>query len=97
MKNDAYATPAPHIECAFAGCPRSAKIRVKTKTGWANVCLEHDVAIVKKRADAYCKSLGLETVEQKRAWLTKHGVRVKRAPVVEREPGEDLEEAECPL
>jgi hypothetical protein len=61
------------IPCAFAGCGTSATLKVKTKTGWANVCLDHDVALVQKRANEVCKELGLDTVAKQRAWLLKNG------------------------
>lgn len=61
------------IPCAFAGCGTSATIKAKTKTGWANVCVEHDVALAQKRADEVCKALGLDTVAKQRAWLLNNG------------------------
>jgi hypothetical protein len=61
------------IPCAFAGCGTSATLKVKTKTGWANVCLDHDVTLVQKRANEVCKELGLDTVAKQRAWLLKNG------------------------
>ena len=81
---------SPPIECCFAGCPNSATLKVKTKTGWANVCLKHDLKIVQERADEYCRKLGLDTVERQREWLLKNKPMVKKYPM--REPGCDDEE-----
>lgn len=61
-----------YVACAMVGCPTSATIRAKTKTGWANVCDVHDKLIVQKRADAYCLERGLDTVQKQRDWVLKH-------------------------
>lgn len=45
-----------HIACCYADCGISALVRVRTSTGWANVCLEHypriDIAPPKRLAEA---------------------------------------------
>lgn len=71
-----------YIACAFSGCPRSALVRTLTKSGWANVCPEHDVALVQKSADEYCKARGLDTTEKKRAFVlaTVRGMKRKFTP-----------------
>lgn len=71
-----------YVACAFAGCGVSATLRAKTKTGWANVCLEHDVQIVQKGADELCRSLGLDTVKKKRDYVYDilKGMRRKHTP-----------------
>jgi hypothetical protein len=85
------------IQCAFDGCGTKATLYQKHKAGWANICERHAMQIRQKEADEYCAKLGLKTVADKRAWLLKNKLGVKRVPVM-REPGEDLEEmAECPL
>lgn len=33
--------PKPHIDCGYAPCADPARIRVRTKRGWLNVCLGH--------------------------------------------------------
>lgn len=93
-----YSTPE-YIACCFVGCPTSATIRTRTKTGWANVCVEHDKAIVQKRADAYCASLGLDTTEKKRAYVLQmvRGMKRKFTPPDMREPGQDDEEREAEI
>jgi hypothetical protein len=85
------------IQCAFDGCGTKATLYQKHKAGWANICQFHAMKIRQKEADEYCKSIGLNTPKQCRDWLLKNKLGVKRAPVIEREPGEDLEEMECPL
>ena len=37
---DAYET-SPVVDCAHANCSAPAICRIKTKTGWANVCKNH--------------------------------------------------------
>lgn len=61
-----------YVQCAFAGCGTNATLRVKTKTGWANVCLDHDKELVQKRADIYCAERGLDTPAKQRAWVLKN-------------------------
>jgi hypothetical protein len=79
------------IPCAFAGCGTSATIKAKTKTGWANVCPDHDVALAQKRADEVCKSMGLDTVQKQREWLLKNGKmpRALRVKVETQEPEDE--------
>jgi hypothetical protein len=31
----------PHVNCAHEDCFLSAKVKIKTKTGWANLCAQH--------------------------------------------------------
>lgn len=30
-----------HVNCAHDGCFLSAKVKIQTKTGWANLCMRH--------------------------------------------------------
>lgn len=78
-----------YIECAFAGCPQSATLNVKTPTGRANVCPAHDLAIVQKRAEKYCAELGLDTLEKRRAWVLSRKRVMRRFDEVVREPEEE--------
>jgi len=84
-----YDPPPP---CAHDGCGYSSYLRIHTKTGWANVCQRHYDGHFQRQADAYCESLGLHTIEQKKQWLRDNKLIVKKVPVT-REPGEDLDEA----
>lgn len=96
-KKQTFVQPVPeYIACAFAGCPHSATIRTQTKTGWANVCPAHDVALVQKSADEYCKARGLDTTEKKRAYVlqTVKGMKRKFTPPDMREPVVEEPEAE---
>jgi hypothetical protein len=81
---------------------RPCNLKILTKAGWANLCLPHYEDHFRIQATKKCNELGLDTVEKKRAWVLEKSKTVfKRfpiqTPVIEREPGEDLEEAECPL
>jgi hypothetical protein len=79
------------VPCCFDGCPTNASIRARTKTGWANVCPDHDVTLAQKRADETCKAMGLDTVAKQREWLLKNGKmpRVLRAKVETQEPEDE--------
>lgn len=88
----ASATPAKqHIQCAYMDCTQGAIIKEKTPTGWANICYGHMMKHANERAKAFCLSIGVTTVGQAREWLRKNKLMVKRAPVLEREPGCDDE------
>lgn len=82
-KKQVVESPVPHyIACCFSGCPNSAIIRTRTKTGWANVCADHDKLLVQKSADEYCKARGLDTTEKKRKFVleTVRGMKRKFTP-----------------
>ena len=97
-KKPLFETPLrEYVPCAFDGCTVNAIINYRTKIGYSKVCEKHAMKLRQDEANAYCKALGLNTPKQCRDWLLKNKLGVKRAPVIEREPGEDLEEAECPL
>lgn len=59
----------PFIQCAHMACYDAAKVRIKTKTGWANMCNRHYSTHFLDSAEKYCYALGLDTTEQKRAWV----------------------------
>ena len=82
----------PPLECAYAGCARNALVHVQMPTGWANVCAVHYDRIHLERCHETCRKLGLETVEQKRDWVRRNPLKLKRGPTYQREPGEDLDE-----
>lgn len=33
--------PPPHVPCAYMSCQESARSKVRTATGWANLCPKH--------------------------------------------------------
>lgn len=61
------------VQCAYDACPDDATIRIKTSTGLANLCRGHYDAHWQREADAYCKSAGFNTIEQKR-WFCTNGM-----------------------
>ena len=89
-KEHAATQTRPHVDCCFEGCGKSAIVKERTKTGWANVCYDHMMKLANDSAKEYCANLGLYTPEDCRQWLRKNKLTVKRAPV--REPGEDTDE-----
>lgn len=87
----AGAPQSQHIQCAHMDCTQNAVIKEKTPTGWANLCYAHMMKRANERAKEFCLSIGVTTVGQAREWLRKNKLMVKRAPVLEREPGCDDE------
>jgi hypothetical protein len=85
-KQESVYTPPQHIDCAFAGCSTSAVLREKTSTGWANLCGHHAITVRTRAAEEFCKSLGLNTVEEKRKWLKSNKLTMKRIPVSNESP-----------
>ena len=78
-----------HIDCAHAPqCTRTAQIRERVMTGWANLCLQHYHERIEKERIASWTAAGRPTVEQSMAKM--HGLRLKTI-VAEREPGSDDE------
>ncbi len=61
------------VQCAYHDCPDDATIRIRTPTGWADLCRGHYVAHHQRIADAYCANAGLNTLEQKR-WFCRQGM-----------------------
>jgi len=82
------------VECAHFSCLQRAKVKIKTTTGWANLCIPHYEEHFRMKAVVTCETLGLHTVGQKRAWVRDAVGKLaqKWAPPYNREPGEDLEE-----
>lgn len=65
--------PRVPVQCAHYDCPDDATIRVRTATGWANLCRGHYDLHWQREADAFCKAAGLNTIEQKR-WFCMNGM-----------------------
>ena len=67
-----------HADCAHDACPHPAKIKLKTKTGWAKVCEKHYLQHFQESAEENAVKLGLLTGAQCREWLKKNALRFKR-------------------
>jgi hypothetical protein len=85
------------IPCAHANCGIDAMCRIKTKTGWADVCWQHYDAHYAAQARANCAAKGLHTTAQLReAWKVGTATLARRMRnrevMVQREPGEDWDE-----
>ena len=86
--------PAP--QCAYDGCGFSSYVRIKTKTGWANLCPLHYDQHFKRQADETCKRLGLKTPAEMREWVKKNNKGLKRfSDAVMPEKSEDEIEIEA--
>ena len=72
-------------------CPSDATVRVKIGDQWTNLCVSCEIAEKTNQAQEYCSSIGVKTPADIKAWLGKNKLLVKRAPVMEREPGCDDE------
>ena len=62
------AEPELTVECAHMECQHRAKVKIRTKTGWANLCMFHYDEHYRLKALATCEALGLHTTEQRREW-----------------------------
>jgi hypothetical protein len=63
----------PAVQCCFAMCPAPAIMRVRTKTGWANVCEKHEIEIRNREVRQWLRSVGLEREpgESMKAWMAR--------------------------
>lgn len=84
--------------CGYEPCRLSSKIKIKTKTGWLNVCEKHYHEYHLARARETCEAMGLDTVEKQRAYVLKNvralAKRYTQNIPATREPGQDDEERE---
>lgn len=62
----------PPVECAHIGCGFHASVRIKTKTGMANLCYQHYLKHFQDQAEEKCVELGLLTPGQCREWVKKN-------------------------
>lgn len=81
------------VKCCYDVCFLGAKVKIKTKTGWANMCLRHYDEYHQQQSEDYCAALGLNTTEQRRAWFRDQVNRLSnKFTRYAREPGSDFEE-----
>ena len=76
-------------------CANDALVKIKTPTGWLNVCLDCYDDYYRRRAAKTCEALGLHTAAEKRAWVLAQAKRLAERWSVRRprEPGDDEAEA----
>ena len=75
----------PRAKCCHDLCISNAICKIKTVTGWANVCERHYLSHFQKQADDYCAEHGIVTLAQKRKFVRDKAKGVYRM----RQPGED--------
>lgn len=63
------ALPREHVDCAFLPCQRSAVMRLRRPTGWANVCRVHAEGIWQREADGFVAEQGLTSLAAKQEWV----------------------------
>lgn len=63
------AAPAPIVPCTNRDCLTPATVRVKAPFGWATSCGKHYDDYHQTQADEACARLGLNTIEEKRAYV----------------------------
>jgi hypothetical protein len=73
--------PRVPVQCAHEDCPDDATIRIKTPTGWANLCRGHYDAYYARVARSWCVERGLNTVEQMRAYIRERFARDRTAEI----------------
>lgn len=61
--------PLPYIPCAYSGCPTGAIVKVRARTGWAQLCEYHYGQDNLEESKAYCRKHGLDTTEKKIAHI----------------------------
>jgi hypothetical protein len=87
--------PEQTVKCCHDICFNDAKVKIKTHTGWANLCMRHYDDHYQKQSEEYCNALGLTTTEQRRAWVKQQINRLAKKYtryVPKSEPGADYEE-----
>ena len=77
--------------CAHSGCQTPSLVRMKLKTGMANLCEFHYVEEHRNRSAKWCADNGLHTTQQKIEFCRRMAGRVLK-PMIDREPGQDDEE-----
>lgn len=72
----------PAVQCSFAMCQSPAMMRVRTKTGWANVCDPHDVELKTREAKEWLKEEGIDRQpgESMREWVTRTMLHMRNRP-----------------
>lgn len=81
--------PAPKPKCAR--CDKDAGTCIMVNKQKVPICFDCAQADRTAKAKEYCASLGLHTAADCKAWLAKNQLLVKRAPIIQREPGCDDE------
>lgn len=83
------------VPCAHDGCGIAAMCKIKTETGWANLCWQHYDAHFAEQGRKNSERLGLKTGAEHRAWMREN---MKKFPTMaafdtrakaDRQPGED--------
>lgn len=59
----------PQVDCCHQGCSNPAILKLKTNYGWANLCKKHYELYFTIRAEQTCQRLGLNSIEQRKAWV----------------------------
>lgn len=85
--------PATSVPCAHDTCGIAAMCKIRTPTGWANLCWQHYDAHYAAQARANCAARGLHTTAQLRAAFSAGtAILASRQRNMQREPGEDWTE-----
>lgn len=94
--------PRASVPCAHQDCGIDAMCKIKTPTGWANLCWQHYDAHFLAQGQATCERLGLDTVEKQRAYFREgfrklagrsfENTQREAERLKQREPGEDWDE-----
>lgn len=71
VKEQVVEEVAPHIDCAYGGCPNSATIRIRQGTALANVCRQHYDRYHVAMAKRYLAERGVTTKEGRMELLRK--------------------------
>jgi hypothetical protein len=80
------------VQCAHGGCPTDATIRLKLRTGWADLCRHHYEFHIQQEADEFNRAHEFTTREEQREFFKEKLAGFGRQAIVSREPGQDDEE-----
>lgn len=83
-------TRQPRADCGYDGCGTESMCKLRTPTGWLNVCDAHYRIYHHDKAERTASNLGLETIAKRKAWLREHWPTM--AAYDTREPGQDWDE-----
>lgn len=88
-KKQDYERPVePRVQCSFAMCQTGATMRLRTKTGWANVCNRHAEELNLRETHDWLRETGLtrQPGETQREWIDRMREYVKAARTTKARP-----------
>lgn len=89
----ATASHEPRVDCGYNGCYTESFCKLRTPTGWLNVCEQHYRQYHHDKAEKHCNDKGLDTTAKRKAYLREITDKFPALKAhITREPGDDYEE-----